>query len=106
MVAMKLRKYIYVLFSSKMIYFRFSNAVAPLVAIWLTYKEGCALNDTSTNPMVEYIILFGAAGMIVGLWLLGHKVIKTIGTKIVTVTPPRYTISLFVIISSNELYYF
>jgi len=65
-----------------------ANAVGPLVGLWLTYKDGDALKDTSNDPTLEYIILFGAAGMIFGLWVLGHKVIQTIGTKIVSVTPP------------------
>jgi len=65
-----------------------ANAVGPLVGLWLTYKDGNALKDTSNDPTLEYIILFGAAGMIIGLWILGHKVIQTIGSKIVSVTPP------------------
>lgn len=63
-----------------------ANAVGPLVGLWVTYRTGNALSDDGT---LEYIILFGAASMIIGLWCLGHKVIAMIGTQIVEVTPPR-----------------
>jgi len=65
-----------------------ANAVGPLVGLWLSYKDGNALKDVGSDATLEYIILFGAAGMIIGLWVLGHKVIETIGSKIVDVTPP------------------
>jgi len=65
-----------------------ANAVGPLVGLWVTYKHGQALRNDNDDPAMLYIILFGAAGMIFGLWVLGHKVIQTIGTKIVSVTPP------------------
>jgi sodium-dependent phosphate transporter len=65
-----------------------ANAVGPLVGLWLAYNDRDALKDVSGDPISEYIILFGAAGMIIGLWVLGHKVIETIGSNLVTVTPP------------------
>ncbi|KRZ37313.1 putative phosphate permease [Trichinella pseudospiralis] len=66
----------------------FINAVGPLVAIWCTIKEGRANVDVASNGILEGLILFGAASMIIGLWSLGHRVINTIGTKLTEVTSP------------------
>lgn len=63
-----------------------ANAIGPLVGLWLTFTGGNALEPKNSDH--EYIIVFGAAGMIIGLWVLGHKVIATIGSNLVTVTPP------------------
>lgn len=71
------------------IYANFSNAVGPLVGLWLVFKNGHALRDSGYDISMLYLILFGALSMIIGLWILGHKVISTIGTKITLVTPPR-----------------
>ncbi|CDW55964.1 phosphate transporter family protein [Trichuris trichiura] len=65
-----------------------ANAVGPLVAIWCTISEGRANADMSKTGALEYLILFGAGSMIMGLWVLGHKVITTIGTKLTEVTSP------------------
>ncbi|KRZ03652.1 Sodium-dependent phosphate transporter 1 [Trichinella zimbabwensis] len=65
-----------------------ANAVGPLVAIWCTIKEGRANVDVASNGILEGLILFGAASMIIGLWSLGHRVINTIGTKLTEVTSP------------------
>ncbi|KHJ48552.1 phosphate transporter family protein [Trichuris suis] len=65
-----------------------ANAVGPLVAIWCTISEGRANADMSKSGALEYLILFGAGSMIMGLWVLGHKVITTIGTKLTEVTSP------------------
>ncbi|KRX77850.1 putative phosphate permease [Trichinella nativa] len=65
-----------------------ANAVGPLVAIWCTVKEGRANVDVASNGILEGLILFGAASMIIGLWSLGHRVINTIGTKLTEVTSP------------------
>ncbi|KRX99382.1 putative phosphate permease [Trichinella pseudospiralis] len=50
-----------------------ANAVGPLVAIWCTIKEGRANVDVASNGILEGLILFGAASMIIGLWSLGHR---------------------------------
>lgn len=63
--------------------------MAPLVALWLVLKHDHALAEPSSDAGIVWLILFGAAAMIVGLWCLGHKVISTLGEKITRVTPPR-----------------
>uniref|UniRef100_A0A915HRW2 Phosphate transporter n=1 Tax=Romanomermis culicivorax TaxID=13658 RepID=A0A915HRW2_ROMCU len=64
------------------------NAVAPLVAMYLVYEHGNADIELKYDYSMILLILFGAISMIIGLWILGHKVISTIGTKITQVTPP------------------
>lgn len=65
-----------------------ANAVGPLVALWQVYQSGYALTESPYDTSMLLLILFGAVSMIIGLWILGHKVITTIGTKITQVTPP------------------
>ena len=48
-----------------------SNAVGPLVGLFLVYKEGKVLTQSSTP---EWILLYGGVGISIGLWVLGKKI--------------------------------
>lgn len=62
-----------------------ANAIGPLAAILTIYYKGL-----NTECNVEwYILLFGGLSMSLGLALLGYRVIKTVGTKLVKITPCR-----------------
>lgn len=61
-----------------------SNAIGPLIGLWLVYKEGVVSSDTET-PI--WILIFGGVGISLGLWILGRKVIKTIGEDLTKITP-------------------
>uniref|UniRef100_A0A914WHD0 Phosphate transporter n=1 Tax=Plectus sambesii TaxID=2011161 RepID=A0A914WHD0_9BILA len=65
-----------------------ANSVGPLVGLFVTYHFGLASYDTDNNPDMEYVILFGALSMLVGLWVMGHRVIKTIGKDLTDITAP------------------
>ncbi len=45
-----------------------SNAIGPLIGIYLVYKEG---KVASNAPTPEWILLFGGVGISMGLWVLG-----------------------------------
>lgn len=64
--------------------FFFSNAIGPLIALWMIYKEGSVLQQSET-PFS--ILLFGGVGISAGLWLWGRRVIETIGNDLTKITP-------------------
>ncbi|XP_030763665.1 sodium-dependent phosphate transporter 2-like [Sitophilus oryzae] len=61
-----------------------SNAIGPLITLWLIYSEGSVAQKSET-PL--YILLYGGFGISVGLWLWGRRVIETIGEDLTKITP-------------------
>ncbi|CAG9575767.1 unnamed protein product [Danaus chrysippus] len=69
-----------------------SNAIGPLVALWLLYSEGGAHAKAET-PLA--ILVFGGVGIALGLWLWGRRVIQTVGEDLTSITPDTgFTIEL------------
>ncbi|KAF0297198.1 Sodium-dependent phosphate transporter 1-A [Amphibalanus amphitrite] len=69
-----------------------SNAVGPLVAVWLIYTEGSVAQESET-PI--YVLAYGGLGITVGLWALGRRVMRTIGEDLTRLTPATgFTIEL------------
>lgn len=66
--------------------FVFSNSIGPLVALWIIGTEGSAAQKTQT-PI--WILVYGGAGIIIGLWVWGRRVIKTLGEDLAKTTPSR-----------------
>jgi len=64
-----------------------ANAIGPLAAINSIIVSGGVFDTTSELP--AWILLLGAAGIVVGLATLGYKVIITIGRNITELTPSR-----------------
>lgn len=61
-----------------------SNAIGPLVSLWLIAYTGVVSAKAST-PI--WILFYGGAGISIGLWCWGRRVIKTIGEDLTKVTP-------------------
>lgn len=61
-----------------------ANAIGPLITIWLVYQEGQA-STTAETPI--YLLAYGAIGIVIGLWLLGRRVIETVGFNLTKLTP-------------------
>lgn len=61
-----------------------SNAIGPLIAIFMIYVEGSVLQKT--EPPI-WILLFGGVGISLGLWLWGRRVIETVGNDLTKITP-------------------
>ena len=61
-----------------------ANAIGPVSAIISVASEGSIGSKASVNP---WVLLLGGIGIVFGLAMLGGKVIKTVGTKITTLTP-------------------
>ena len=69
-----------------------SNAIGPLIALFLIYSEGTVRQE---GEVPIYLLLFGGFGISVGLWVLGSRVIRTIGKDLTPVTPSSgFTIEL------------
>jgi PiT family inorganic phosphate transporter len=62
-----------------------ANAIGPLAAINGIIESGGVVAQTSAMP--TWILLLGGVGIVAGLALYGHKVIRTIGTHITELTP-------------------
>lgn len=63
-----------------------SNAMGPFAAIYGIYRSGLAQQESSV-PL--WILATGGFGMVVGLALLGSKIIKQIGMRLSKITPAR-----------------
>ncbi|KAG5835140.1 hypothetical protein ANANG_G00268990 [Anguilla anguilla] len=59
-----------------------SNAIGPLVAIWLVYQSGKVV-----GPTPVWLLLYGGVGICAGLWVWGRRVIQTMGRDLTPITP-------------------
>uniref|UniRef100_A0A5F9CX71 Phosphate transporter n=1 Tax=Oryctolagus cuniculus TaxID=9986 RepID=A0A5F9CX71_RABIT len=80
-----------------------SNAIGPLVALWLIYKQGGVMQEAAT-PI--WLLFYGGVGICMGLWVWGRRVIQTMGKDLTPITPSSgFTIELAsaftVVIASN-----
>lgn len=60
-----------------------SNAIGPLIGLYLIYQDG-RISSTAATP--EWILFYGGVGISMGLWVLGRRVIKTIGEDLTKIT--------------------
>ncbi|MFH4982263.1 hypothetical protein AB6A40_008972 [Gnathostoma spinigerum] len=55
-----------------------SNAIAPLAALWSIYQT-MDVSQHGETPL--YILIYGVVAICTGLIVLGHRVIRTVGSK-------------------------
>ncbi|XP_028660338.1 sodium-dependent phosphate transporter 1-B [Erpetoichthys calabaricus] len=80
-----------------------SNAIGPLVALWLIYETGMV---ASKAPTPIWLLLYGGVGICAGLWVWGRRVIQTMGKDLTPITPSsgfsiELASALTVVIASN-----
>ena len=64
-----------------------ANAIGPLAAIHQATNQILGNAVSAETPL--WILFLGAAGIVIGLATLGYRVMKTIGEKIVKLTPSK-----------------
>ena len=62
------------------------NSIGPVLALWGCFVAGNLLFEDAVSP---YIIGYGCIGIVFGLWILGRRVIETVGEDIAEITPAR-----------------
>ena len=63
-----------------------ANAVGPLAAVYHVLTEG---EVSMKVPVPPWILVMGGVGIVVGLAMMGRRVIVTVGSKITEITPTR-----------------
>ncbi|XP_014673465.1 PREDICTED: sodium-dependent phosphate transporter 2-like [Priapulus caudatus] len=61
-----------------------SNCIGPVVAVYLIHVEQTV---TTTGETPIWILMYGGVGISLGLWILGRRVIKTMGEDLTAITP-------------------
>jgi len=63
-----------------------ANAIGPVAAVVSILKTG---QLAQSSPLPIWVLLLGAGGIVLGLAMLGRRVIATVGQKITELTPSR-----------------
>lgn len=63
-----------------------ANAIGPVAAIVSILRSG---EVGQSSPLPIWVLLLGASGIVLGLAMLGRRVIATVGQKITELTPSR-----------------
>jgi len=64
-----------------------ANAIGPLAAIVDVIAGGGAISGSAPIPL--WVMVIGAVGISIGLWLYGPRVIRTVGSEITELDPMR-----------------
>ncbi|KAI6197354.1 Phosphate transporter [Aphelenchoides besseyi] len=61
-----------------------ANAISPVAAMLSVYHDRSVLQE---SPASIWVFVFGAASIVIGLWVLGHRIIVVVGEKMTHIHP-------------------
>ena len=64
-----------------------ANGIGPLAAVISLVQSGGEVTQKAAMPL--WVLILGGVGIVVGLATWGHRVMRTIGTRITQLTPSR-----------------
>ncbi len=64
-----------------------ANGIGPLAAVISLVQSGGEVTQKADLPL--WVLMLGGVGIVVGLATLGYRVMRTIGTRITSLTPSR-----------------
>lgn len=64
-----------------------ANAVGPYASIYQIWKDGVVPGAQSNVPI--WILAFGGAGIAVGIWTYGYRIMANLGNRITLMSPAR-----------------
>ncbi|XP_018649187.1 putative phosphate transporter [Schistosoma mansoni] len=73
-------------------YFLCSNAIGPLIGLWLIATTQSVDSSKTTDI---WILVYGGVGISVGLWIWGRRVIQTLGEDLTKISPSRLVTDFF-----------
>lgn len=68
------------------IFYLFSNAIGPLISLWVIFSSGVIQNKVL---IPFWTLVYGSLGICIGLFVWGCRVIKTVGEDLTPITPSR-----------------
>ncbi|KAF1809699.1 phosphate transporter [Eremomyces bilateralis CBS 781.70] len=63
-----------------------SNAIGPYATIYLIWSTG---QQKSSVPVPTWILAFGGAGIVIGLWTYGYNIMRNLGNRLTLMSPSR-----------------
>ncbi|POR37705.1 Phosphate transporter [Tolypocladium paradoxum] len=64
-----------------------ANAVGPYGTIYQIWQSGAVPGKKSVVPV--WVLAFGGAGMVIGLWTYGYHIMRSLGNRITLMSPSR-----------------
>lgn len=64
-----------------------ANAVGPYASIYQIWQSGAIPGKKSPVPL--WILAFGGAGIVIGLWTYGYHIMRNLGNRVTLMSPSR-----------------
>ena len=64
-----------------------SNAIGPLATIFMVWDQGAI--DEKKSPVPLWVLAYGGAGIVIGLWTYGYNIMGQLGNKLTLMSPTR-----------------